>query len=174
MAKIYSLPNRVMAEVNSKIFEHPYILNFLYYTGLDSCNEDLFTKKKPSIGKILNKNYVVGRRIRYTVTEVGAYICSRVKSYSPQYQKSKMLIKEVYVDIDVIVHDDCQQTIHGTRDLTLVALIQEALEQTDLTGIAPNCEIYGMSEILGLSPHFSGYCLTIKVTGFNEGLYGNY
>lgn len=168
MAKICCLANEVLAEINAKIFEHPYILNFLYYTGKDSCNQDIADMEKPYVSELINKNYIIGRRVRYAVTEVGAYICTRVARYSPQFIKSKLLIKEVEVDIDILVHDDCQSTIYGTRDLVLLSLIQEALEENGLNGISPNCEFTNVSDIPGLPPNFSGYCLTVRIKGFNK------
>jgi hypothetical protein len=76
----------------------------------------------------------------------------------------------VEIDIDIICHEACQTTLRGTRDITIVTLLQEALENELLTGIG-EVEIYSTTEILGLHEDFSGYQLRVKVTGFNRGLY---
>ena len=75
------------------------------------------------------------------------------------------------VDIDIICHVSCQKTLRGTRDITIAVLLQEILENSDLTGIATNVEITSLTEILGLHQDYNGYQLKIKVTGFNQGLY---
>ena len=103
--------------------------------------------------------------------EVGAFLDIRVNRYEPiLHQRSRSLIRYVEVDIDILCHVDCQRTLRGTRDITIVTLLQEILENEDLTGIG-KVEITTVTEILGLDSNYNGYQLKITVTGFNQGLY---
>lgn len=104
--------------------------------------------------------------------EVGAYVDVRVNRYEPLYgNKSSRLVKYVEIDIDVLCHTDCQKTVRGTRDITIITLLQEAIENEDLTGIADGVEITSVTEILGLEASYCGYQLKITIKGFNQGLY---
>jgi hypothetical protein len=52
-----------------------------------------------------------------------------------------------------------------------ISKLQEALETSDLTGIAETIEITSLTEILGLNHEYNGYQLKVTVVGFNQGLY---
>ena len=104
--------------------------------------------------------------------QVGAFLDIRVNRYQPRLsQKSARTIKYVEVDIDILCHVDCQRTLRGTRDITIVTLLQEILENADLTGIATNAEITTVTEILGLDSNYCGYQLKVSIDGYNQGTY---
>ena len=175
MGIVYGLPNRVVSELGAKIFESPKLLNYIYYTGKEYEDVDLFSLEPPSANDIIDKYVFIGRRIPNIMKQVGAFLDIRVNSYAPLFEnytkKSPKLIKYVEVDIDVICHVDCQKTLRGTRDITIVTLLQEILENSDLTGISGSASIVSVYDILGLNADYNGYTLKIKVTGFNQGLY---
>lgn len=173
MAKPYGLPNRVISELCAKIFESPKLLNYIYYTGKEYEDVDLFSLEPPNANDLVDKHIFIGRRIPRLIREVGTFLDIRVNRYEPQNNKrSARLLKYVEVDIDILCHTDCQKTLRGTRDITIVTLLQEILENEDLTGIAEGVEITSVTNILGLNADYDGYTLKIKVIGFNQGLYG--
>ena len=156
--KPYGLPNRINAELCAKILESPKLLNYIYYTDKENQYDDLFKLTPPKSSEVLDKFLFIGRRPPIFIKEVGAYVSIRVNRY-------------VEIDIDILCHIDCQKTTRGTRDITIVTLLQEVLENECLTGIADNTEIVSTTQILGLPVEYDGYQLKIKVTGFNQGLY---
>ena len=139
----------------------------MYYTSEEDANVDIFAKALPSIGDLIDKNFYVGRRIPYVVNEVGAWLGIRICSYKPQYMKNGNLIKEVQANIDIICHNDCQKTLRGTRDITILTLVQDTLDSEDLEGIG-DYRIISTSEILGLPIEYSGYTIKIETTGWNQ------
>lgn len=172
MGIAYGLPNRVMGELVAKILESENLLKYIYYTDKEYENVDLFTLERPSTNDLIDKHIFIGRRIPNLMKRVGAFIDLRVNRYQPTPSvKSALLIKYVEIDIDIICHVDCQKTLRGTRDITIAVLMQEVLENCDLTGIASGVEITSLTEILGLHQDYNGYQLKIRVTGFNQGLY---
>ena len=172
MAEVYGLPNRVISEVVGKIFESPRVLNYIYYTGKEYENVDLFSLEQPRLNELVDKHIFIGRRIPHLMKQVGAFLDIRVNRYEPQLtKKSFKTLKYVEIDIDILCHVDCQRTLRGTRDITIVTLLQEILEKSDLTGIAETVEITSLTEILGLNQDYNGYQLKITVVGFNQGLY---
>ena len=168
----YGLPNRIVSELSSKILESPKLLNYIYYTDIENQHNDLFALVPPKSSEIIDKFLFIGRRPSVFIKEVGAYVSIRVNRYEPlPSNKSVKLIKYVEVNIDVICHVDCQKTTRGTRDITIITLLQETLEHECLTGIADNTEIVSTTQILGLPVEYDGYQLKVKITGFNQGLY---
>lgn len=170
--KPYGLPNRIVSELSAKILESPKLLNYIYYTDIENQYDDLFALTPPKSSEIIDKFLFIGRRPSVFIKEIGAYVSIRVNRYEPlSSNKSAKLIKYVEINIDVICHVDCQKTTRGTRDITIITLLQEALENECLTGIADNVEIVSTTQVLGLPVEYDGYQLKIKVTGFNQGLY---
>lgn len=170
--KPYGLPNRVVTELSAKLLESPKLLNYIYYTDKEYQYDDLFTLTPPKSSDIIDKFLFIGRRPPIFIKEVGAYVSIRVNRYEPlTSNKSIKTIKYVEVNIDVICHIDCQKTTRGTRDITIITLLQEALENECLDGIADHTEIVSTTQILGLPVEYDGYQLKIKITGFNQGLY---
>ena len=172
MAEVYGLPNRVVAEISSKIFENPKVLNYIYYTGKEYEDIDLFSLEPPMIDELVNENIFIGRRIPKLMQKVGAFLDIRVNRYEPQpTRKGEKALKWVEVDIDILCHVECQSTIRGTRDITIVTLLQEIFENEDLTGVSNGAEITSVTEILGLDANYNGYRLKLSITGFNQGTY---
>lgn len=172
MSIIYGLPNRAICELSAKILESPKLINYIYYTGKEYENTDLFSLEPPNANDLVDKYIFIGRRIPNLMKKVGAYLDIRVNRYEPLLNnKSPKLIKYVEVDIDVLCHVDCQKTLRGTRDITIITLLQEVLENADLTGIARGVNIVSVTEILGLNAEYNGYTLKIQITGFNQGIY---
>lgn len=164
----YGLPNFITSELFAKILESPKLLNYIYYTGKEYEYIDLFSLEPPNASDLLDKYIYVGRRIPKLMKRVGAFLDVRVNRYQPvSNKKSPRLIKYVEIDIDVLCHVDCQRTIRGTRDITIITLLQETLENCDLTGISENIEITSVTEILGLDTDYNGYTLRLRVVGFN-------
>ena len=169
--KPYGLPNRVISELMAKIFESDNLLKYIYYTGKEHEDIDIFSLKRPPSSELIDKHIFIGRRIPNLMKQVGAFVDIRVNRYEPILgQKSRKIIKYVEVDIDILCHIDCQKTLRGTRDITIVTLMQEILENEELTGIG-EVEIRTVTEILGLNTDYNGYQLKIIVKGFNQGLY---
>lgn len=172
MAEPYGLANRIVGEIGTKIFDSPNLLKYIYYTDKEHQDVDIFTLETPDIHELIDKYIFIGRRIPVLMKKVGAFVDIRVNRYQPRLnKKSPTLIKYVEVDIDVLCHKDCQRTLRGTRDITIVTLLQEILEKESLTGIADNTEIVSVTEILGLDANYSGYTMKIQVIGFNQGVY---
>ena len=167
MSLIYGLPNLFVNAIATKLLSNENLIKYLYYTSEEDENIDIFTKSLPPVGDLINKTIYIGRRVPFVVNKVGAWLGIRVCSYKPQYMKNGNLIKEVQANIDIICHNDCQQTLRGTRDITILTLVQDTLDGEDLEGIG-EYRIISTSEILGLPVEYSGYTIKIEVTGWSQ------
>lgn len=170
MSMLYGLSNRVLNAAGTALLQDPRILNYLHYTSIEDSDVDLFAKEPPSASEIINKRFFIGRRIPINIIESGAYMDIRVATSRPEYNNTGRWLKVVQLHVDVICHQDCQVTLRGTRDITIMELVQDVLRNADLTGIG-DYRVISLSDILGLKPEYSGYALKIEVAGFSKDLY---
>lgn len=169
MNGVYGLPNKVMASISTQLFKHEHLSKMLYYTSKEYTTQDIIAQKKVSWSKLKNKNIFIGRRVPIVLNISGAFISFRVFDYYPHNQAD---LYNVEVEIDVIVHKDCMDTIHGTRDIAIVTMIHEALYQKDLEGIG-KCDILSTYDIRDLTAEYSGYTIRLRAKGINKGLWND-
>ena len=74
-------------------------------------------------------------------------------------------MKLVEIEIMFIVHDKCQKTLYGTRDVSIATAIEEALDEQKISGVG-KCVVTGATDINGLPIEYSGYYLFVEVQGF--------
>ena len=80
MGLVYGLANRVISELTAKIFESPRVLNYIYYTGKEYEDVDLFSLETPSASKLVDKYIFIGPtsaikfllKILYHIVRTGA------------------------------------------------------------------------------------------------------
>lgn len=159
---MYGLPNRSMTELSKQLFKHEHLSKMLFYTDKQYETEDILSQKKVSWSKLVDKNIFIGKRVPIILKESGAFISFRVFDYYPH---NKQGMYNVEIDIDVIVHKDCMKTIHGTRDITIVTMIHEALADVDLAGIG-ECTFLNTYDIRDLDAEYVGYTNKVRVLGF--------
>lgn len=164
---LYGLPNRVMTNLSMQLFKHEHLSKFLHYTAIEYKTKNILLEEKVSASELVDKNIFVGKRVPIIIGMSGAYISFRVYDYYPGYGGKDTY--NVEVDIDIIVHKDCQDTIHGTRDITLVTMVHEALRDERLTGIG-KCRLGNAYDIRDLDVGYSGYTVRASIKGFPNGI----
>ena len=163
MIQAYGFANRCLSEITAQMMGNEDLCKFLYYTQ-DGENDKFLEKEKPTANKLIDKNIFTGRRVPDILHRSGAYICTRVQNYAP-LRKSSEVMKVIEVEIMVIVHDDCAKTIYGSRDISIITAIEEALDEQKISGVG-KCVVTGVSDIAGLPIEYSGYYLYVEVQGF--------
>ena len=74
--KPYGLPNRVMSELMAKIFESDNLLKYIYYTGKEHEDIDIFSPKKfEELKRYLNKYNLKGGFVRFDKQSEELCIC---------------------------------------------------------------------------------------------------
>lgn len=164
MSGVYGFPSRAMTDLSSQLFKHEHLSKMLFYTDKQYETEDILSQKKVSWSKLKDKNIFIGRRIPIILKQSGAFISFRVYDYYPH---NKQGMYNVEIDIDVIVHQDCMKTIHGTRDAVIMTMIHEALEDADLTGIG-ECSLLNTYDIRDLDAEYCGYTNKVRIVGMSK------
>ena len=131
MVQAYGFANRCLAEVTAQMINNEDLCKFLYYTQSGDTSKFL-EDKKPTASQIIDKNIYTGRRIPNILHRTGAYICTRVSNYAP-LRKNSEVMKMIEIEIMIIVHEDCAKTIYGTRDVSIVTAIEEALDEQKIS-----------------------------------------
>ena len=61
----YGLPNRVMSELMAKIFESDNLLKYIYYTGKEHEDIDIFSLKRPPSSELIDKHILKIKNFSY-------------------------------------------------------------------------------------------------------------
>ena len=164
MAEIRGFPNKAIAEMVSELLQQQDILKFLAYTDIEG--EDILSK--PTIddpSELLDKNIFVGRRLPYILGSIGAYITLRMGDLRPTTSKNKK-VKTTTIDVFIIVHNSCQKTLNGSRDIALVSDVQSLFENKQLGGVG-DCRIVRTADMMGLPVEYSGYNVICEIQSYN-------
>lgn len=160
---IYGLPSRVMAELSSQLFKHEHLSKMLFYTDKKYEKESILNQKKISWSKLKDKNIFVGRRVPIVLKISGAFISFRVFNCYPHSTGAG--IGNVEIDVDIIVHKDCLNTIHGARDIVIVEMVNEALMNIDMSTLG-RVKVLETYDIRDIPIEYSGYTVKFMVQGF--------
>lgn len=163
MVQAYGFANRCLSEITAQILNNEDLCKFVYYTQGGEYDKFL-EKEKPTASQLIDKHIYTGRRVPDILHRSGAYICTRVTNYAP-LKKSSEVMKMIEVEVMVITHEDCDKTLYGTRDVSIVTAIEEALDDKKISGVG-KCVVTGVTDIAGLPVEYSGYYLFVEVQGF--------
>lgn len=163
--RVTSVSNKIISEIAAKLFECDDIMKFLYYTDKKYENQSIFDELKVSPAKIINKCIFINRRIPTPLTNTGAFMAIRFYDYGGKSVGKN--IKKMLIDIDIIVHEDCMTTMHGTRDTFLIDAVQNALD-CSLPSSVGKCKVKRTYDILGLNTKYSGFTVRMEVDAFNK------
>lgn len=171
-SNIYGLPNRMTSQIMIALLEHEHLSKMLYYTGEKYTKNDILIEEPVSWVKLIGKNIFIGKRIPLTMNDSQAYMAFRVYNYKPTGKTAKNSIYEIIVDIDIIVHEGCQKTIHGTRDGCMLAMVHEALTSSILEDAIGEIDIQGSYDLRDIPADYSGY--TCRIIAQTHKLSNNY
>ena len=164
MAEICGFPNRVISEMVAEILQNQNIVKFLSYASVE--NEDVLSNPPIEDSSVLlDSNIFVGRRLPYILGGTGAYITLRMGDLRPSTYKSKK-VKTTVIDVIIIVHNKCQKTLNGARDIALVSMMQSLFEDKKLGGVG-DCKIVRTADMNGLPVEYSGYNVICEVQSYN-------
>lgn len=158
----YGFANRCLTEISAEMLKSDDLCKFLFYT--DDAKEDFLKKEKPSASQIIDKHIYTGRRIPDILHRSGAYICTRMNEYAPIQKKSEVM-RVVEIEIMIVVHENCEKTVYGVRDVSIVEAVEQALEDKKISGVG-RCVITRVSDIAGLPIEYAGYFVYVEVQGF--------
>lgn len=165
--ELYGYTNNLMAEMTSHIFNCQDFLKFVYYSQ-DKGEENILLKDDLSVSKVLNKNIFMYKRLDEVIEESGAYVSIDIYRLTPTSIGSP--IREVTFTVDVLVHKDCQYTVHGNRAICIMTALENALADYIRRSSIGQIDLVRVSPILGVVKDFGGYQLQFRAYGFRDNL----
>ena len=84
-----------------------------------------------------------------------------------KYSKSNK-IKTIWINIGLIVHQSCSNTINGSREVAIVSAIEKALNNITFSKAIGSCEVDRIIKLSGLPYEWNGYEVSVKLDGFSE------
>lgn len=162
---LYGYTNKVLAEIHAHLLKHSELTKFLYYTDNEYKEKDILEQEKPKVSDIANKKIFMYKRVEETVKDAGAYMFIDVYRIIPTTIGGK--IREVTFTVDILVHQDCVDTMHGNRAICILSALEEALGEYVKKHSIGSIDLIRVAPILGIIKQFTGYQMQFRAYGFN-------
>ena len=164
--ELYGYINKTLAEIHAHLLKHPELSKFLYYTDMEYSNKSILAQEKPSMSQIANKKIYIYKRIEDVVVDAGAYMFLDVYRITPT--KLGGTIRELTFTVDILVHRNCIDTIHGNRSICIMCALEEALTDYVKKHTIGSVDLVRVAPILGVVKDFGGYSLQFRAYGFKD------
>ena len=168
MSKLYGVANRISQEIGAVLVNNSDFNKLLYYKHIK--DKDIFEQPDldDAVEMLIGKQVFFNRRIPKLLRESDICITINTNDITNTFTKTRS-IKRVLIDILIIGHDDCLDTIHGQREVALLCAIQEILEEQTLGGIG-KCKLLRVNPLVNIPTEFSGYSTVVEVTAFDNAI----
>jgi len=166
MAKLYGLANYLMSEITVKLLNNKEFTKFVYYK--DISNKDILSLPDLDNPALMLKNQIFrGRRTPKILEkqDVCVFMClDDIRNYTARSNK----IKTIWIRIGFIVHQNCSNTLNGTREIAIISAIEKALSNMSFSKAIGVCEVDRVIPLSGLPFEWNGYEVSVKLDGFSE------
>lgn len=172
MSKIITFPDRYINKVATLIMLDETIGKMIYYS--DKIDEDILSLPKVSepIKKFNNKKIFIDRRVNQlfeAIFKSECYIFLNMYKDQPAILsngKSSNFISSFRLDIGVVCHNSCANTLNGARDVIIYKRINEILKDERLEAIGK--PIIGSTlQNYSIPVEYNAYITSITVNYFN-------
>lgn len=163
---LYGYTNKILAEIHAHLLKHPDLTKFLYYTDMEYSDKDILAEDKPPASKIANERLFIYKRVENVVRDAGAYMFLDVYRITPT--KLGGTIREITFTVDILVHKDCIDTIHGNRSICIMCALEDALTDYVKKHAIGSVDLVRVAPILGVIKDFGGYSLQFRAYGFKD------
>lgn len=167
---IRDFPNRYTIKVANAIMLDEEINKMLFYnTEHDKDIYKLPLVPNP-IAQLRNNKVFIDKRIDKVQIEGDISVFINIYSntpYTKNYTKSKH-IKSLKVEIGVVCHSSCRNTLNGNREAIVFERIRELVsESKELRGVG-DVEIESIRQMYNMPHGFTGYSVIISLEYFGK------
>lgn len=168
MSKLYGVANRISQEIGAVLVNNSDFNKLLYYKHIK--DKDIFEQPdlEDAVDLLIGKQIFFNRRIPKLLRESDICITINTDDITNTFTKTKN-IKRVLINLLIIGHEDCLDTIHGQREVALLCAIQDILEEETLGGIG-KCKLLRVNPLLNIPFSFNGYSIIVEVTAFDNAI----
>lgn len=159
--------NKLVSDIKSLFLQDEIMCKLLYYNNEDGDILELPPVKNPV--KELKDKIFLNRRLE--VLQKDADVGMTINLYSKQNwrregKKSDASLKNI-VEIGIVVHNDCDDTLNGSRMNALIELTIKKLLYSNIDGLG-DFHFENMFMMKDLSIEYTGYLLYFNIFNLSE------
>ena len=166
MAKLYGLGNYLMTEIVARLLNNKEFTKFVYYKNVS--DEDILTL--PDLDNpvaMLKDQFFRNRRSPKILEEQDVTVFIYLDDMKNSTTKSNR-IKTLWINIGLIVHESCSDTLNGSREVAIISAIEKALSNMTFSKALGVCEVERVIKLNGIPFEWNGYEVSLRLDGFSE------
>lgn len=163
---LYGNPNKIISEVGTKLMNDQRFAKLLYYAnqeGYDYVDTDELPEVKNPIQKLKNKKVFYNRRFNKNFAEADAGVYIRMGEFT---LKNSKVLDRSFIEIGVVCHLECLETINGNRNLCLIDTIQKVIDNN--MRYVGNLKFIRALPIRDLPIEYEGFNIILEIVDYNE------
>ena len=170
MSVIKSFPDRYASKVATILMLDEEINKMLYYN--DKNDVDIYTlpRVKNPVGTLKDKKVFLNRRVAETFKESDVSMFINIKNDAPhsKYGKTFRFIETLTLEIGVICHNACRNTLNGARESVIFDRVQRILKTNESLQCIGEPLLSPTTQSYNIPYEYSAYIVTMKVDYFGE------
>lgn len=167
MAKLYGMANNILSEMVTRLMLNEDFNKFVYYHSVS--DKDILSQPDldDPIDSLYNKQVWMYRRPQKVLHNEDVNIFLTLEDMRNDHAKNKK-IKTMTFNIGILVHESCIMTANGSRDVALLEIVQDIIENDKYFKSLGECSIYRVNRLYGLNLEYAGFEIICKIDGIKE------
>ena len=164
MDVLYGFPNKLIHDIGTKIMLDDVVNKFMVYK--DNKEENIF--ELPEIDNpielLKNKKVFYGRRVSTVLKDADISIYITLYDYRPyvkRYDKSR-LITTTKIEIGVICHENCRNSINGLREVAVGCRIIDIFRDEQSLGSIGRINLESCKALYNMPVEYHGYQIILS------------
>ena len=177
MSKVYiDYANRILQSIVVELVSDDMLSKLLYYVdekkediySLDSLDDPVKTLYKND-DKSKNKVFK-NKKVLKVIEEIDVCMFINLSSYSQKSSdySTSSTIKTMDIQVGILCHEDCLETLNGCRDVAMIDRIVSILNTSKLIPSLGTATISSVYALLDVPYDFNGYGITVSLDGIRE------
>lgn len=161
---LYGFPNKLIHDVGAKIMLDDIINRFLVYKDNEEDSVFDLPKIDNPIGLLKDKKVFYGRRVTTVLKEADISIYITLYDYRPyskKYDKSR-LITTTKIEIGVICHNNCRNSLNGLRDIAVASRIVDIFKEEQSLGTIGRIELENTKALYNMPTDYHGFQIILS------------
>lgn len=168
--------NKILQSVLMELISDDMLSKLLYYTDVN--DEDIYSLKSidnPILTLYKNPNVdnnkvFKNKKVLKVIEKIDACMFVNLVSCLPQQSAYSMssTINTITIQIGILCHEKCLDTINGSRDIAMMDRIISILNTNELIKSIGTPMITSISSLLDIPYDFNGYGLLVTLDGIRE------
>ncbi|MCI9976455.1 hypothetical protein JY742_10010 [Clostridioides difficile] len=157
----------MISNIGTTLMSNQDFAKFMIYN--DESKKDILSMPdiKNPVQRLRNKKVFFNRRVEKVLkkADVSVYIMLREHRRCSEASRT---VKKTKIEIGVVCHDECQDTVNGLRDVALVdCIVNTITENKEIAGIG-KIKLEDTYQMNSLSTDYNGFIITVSAESFGD------